>query len=798
MGKGVTKSLTRLAAIGLGATLLTLDAGGAAMAQGRSRVSSPSKDQKGDPLPVVFSADEVDYDQDLGITTARGSVEITQGQRTILADVVTYNEHTDTVAASGHVSMLQETGETVFANYVELTDSMRNGFLQDVRILMADRSRLVGNTGRRTGDGNRVELRKGIYTPCDLCKDDPSAPPLWDLRANSIVHNKELQNVEYDDVFLDIDGIPVLYSPYFSHPDPTVKRQSGFLPPTFGSSSTLGVIFKQPYYYVIDNDSDLTFAPMFTGQAGTLLEGEYRQRFANGEFSFLGSIVDASAGNGTTLDATTTTPNQLRYNVDSFGTFDIDQNLRAGFTVQRVSDQTFLELYKFGTSTPYLTSRGYLEDFEGRDYGVVNSYAFQSLQFGVSDKTQPIVLPSAEYTWAGAPQSWGGRFTTTVNGLDLLRETGSDSRRISLGTEFDLPFTMAGGQRFNFVAGLRGDAYNASDLQLTTNGPLTNASTGRLFPQVGLEWSYPWIRRTPDSSFIITPRAAVYAAPVGLNPSTIPNDDSQAVDFSETDLFTRNRAQGYDQVDSGQRVDYGLQADWSNNTGQSARLLVGQSYRLQRFSPLSTSGLSTQALATQALLAQTLATGAPTPVLSNAALNGTSDGLDRRLSDYVGRFSVTPGGTVDLSYRFRLDEQDLRPERQEAAISFGPSDLRVNASVLQLGPNLRDSEVESGFPAPGTAVERVELNLGLSVRFDQFWSASVSGTRELAGDGPALSTAAGLQYNDECLTFVATISQNGLRNQDIRPGTTVLFQLVLKNIGEIGIPALQLTPSTTG
>jgi LPS-assembly protein len=755
MGNGVTKSLKRLTAIGLGIAIFALDASGEAEAQGRGRVSSPTTDQKGNALPVVFSADEVNFDDDLGITTARGNVEITQGQRTILADLVTYNQRSDTVTASGHVTMLQETGETVFANYVELTDSMRDGFLQDVRILLADRSRLVGNTGRRTGDGNRVELRKGVYSPCDLCADDPSAPPLWDLSAETIIHNKAQQVVEYYDMYLDVDGYPVLYSPYFAHPDPTVKRQSGFLVPTIGGSSTLGTILKLPYYYVINESSDLTIAPMYTSLAGTVLEGEYRQRFANGDFMFQGSFVNAPAGAGTTLDSTATTPNQLRFNINSSGTIDIDDNLRTGFTLQRVSDQTYLEVYKFGTSTPFLTSRGFFEDFDGRDYGAVNSYAFQSLQFGVTDNTQPIVLPEAEYTWAGSPQSWGGRFTTTAEAVDLLRETGSNSRRVSLGTELDLPFTALDGQRFNFVAGLRGDAYEVTDLQLNLNGRLTNPSTERLFPQIGLEWSYPWVKRTPTSNFTITPRAAIYAAPVGLNPSNIPNDDSQGVDFNDAQLFTRNRAEGYDVVDSGQRVDYGLQGDWNNNTGQSGQFLIGQSYRFQTTSPFT--------------------------------INGVGDGLDRPLSDYVGRVAFTPGGTIDLTYHFRFDQRDLRPQRQEFSTSFGPSDLRVGLNLIQLGNNERDAETE-----------RLELGPSVNFRLDQFWTGNVGLTRELAGDGPAINTGAGLQYNDECLTFIATLTQYGVRDQDLRPGTTLLFQFVLKNIGEIGIPALQLVPSTTG
>src|SRR5438309_10437435 len=100
--------------------------------------------------PVVFQADEVQYDEQLGLTVAKGHVEISQGGEILLADTVSYNQRTDTVTASGHVSLLSPTGEIAFADFMELRDSMSNAVAQNVRMLLADRSRLAGNTARRT------------------------------------------------------------------------------------------------------------------------------------------------------------------------------------------------------------------------------------------------------------------------------------------------------------------------------------------------------------------------------------------------------------------------------------------------------------------------------------------------------------------------------------------------------------------------------------------------------------------------------------------------------------------------
>src|SRR5207245_1904969 len=238
---------------------------------------------------MLLTADELQNDEELGLVVAKGHVQISQGLRTLLADTVTYNQRTDTVTASGHVSLLEPTGEILFADFVELTNRFDDGFLQNIRALLSDRSRLAGNTGRRTG-GSRLELRRGVYSPCDLCRDDPTQPPLWQLRAETIVHDQQRHLVEYRDAMLELGGIPMLYLPYLAHADPSVKRQSGFMAPTFGNSTNLGAHITTPYYWAIGPDRDATFNPTFTSEAGQVLAGQYRQRFSNGEVQGSGSI----------------------------------------------------------------------------------------------------------------------------------------------------------------------------------------------------------------------------------------------------------------------------------------------------------------------------------------------------------------------------------------------------------------------------------------------------------------------------------------------------------------------------
>src|SRR6266567_3527358 len=206
---------------------------------GLAQFATQAQKKQDKNAPIVFQADEVQYDDQLALTVAKGHVEISQGGEVLLADTVSYNQRTDTITASGHVSLLESTGEVTFADFIELRDSMSNVFAQNVRRLLADRSRLAANAARRV-NGNRFELRRGIYSPCDLCKDDPSAPPAWQFKAREISDDKELKLIEFRDAVLEVDGVPIFYTPYLSEPDPSVKRASGFLTPTMGNSNTNG------------------------------------------------------------------------------------------------------------------------------------------------------------------------------------------------------------------------------------------------------------------------------------------------------------------------------------------------------------------------------------------------------------------------------------------------------------------------------------------------------------------------------------------------------------------------------
>ena len=119
----------------------------------------------------------------------------------------------------------------------------------------------------------QTEVTKGVFT---TCKKREGCPP-WELSAKKIIHDKENKTINYENAIIKIYDKPVAYFPYFSHPDPTTKRKSGFLTPSLKSSSNRKNYLSLPYYLVLAENKDLTFSPRLYDHEEVLLQTEYRQ-----------------------------------------------------------------------------------------------------------------------------------------------------------------------------------------------------------------------------------------------------------------------------------------------------------------------------------------------------------------------------------------------------------------------------------------------------------------------------------------------------------------------------------------
>jgi len=695
---------------------------------------APARAQDDTENIIVMQADEVRYDDVNRITTASGAVEFSNQGRILQADTVTYNAPADLVIATGNVVLVEPTGEVLFSEYAEMTGDLRQGVIQGIQILLAENARLAANGARRI-DGRITEMNKAVYSPCELCEDSLNHSPFWQVKARRVIHDELLQDLIYYDATLELFGVPLLYTPYLRHPDPSVERRTGFLTPQYGSSNTLGYNVLIPYYFDLAPDRDVTFAPLVTEEEGVVLLGEYRERTETGIYILDGSITYTDARDNTGQKSG---GDEERWHLKGEGIWQYDETWQYGFDLYRSSDDNYLSRYSFdGADT--LTSDLFVEGFRGRSYASAFGYVFQGLRPEDVPGEIPIIAPLLDYNLVTEPDEDGGFFTINANALALTRTGGTDSNRLSVETGWERRFLTDGGHLFTYRASLRGDAYQVDDVQLGNGQPNTSGFVGRVVPQTSLEWRYPLQRQSGSTQQLIEPIIMTVLSPNGGNPAEIPNEDSQDFEFDEVNLFSENRFPGLDRVEGGLRVNYGLRMGVYGYGGGRSEFLIGQVWRARDDDTF-----------------------------------GPQSGLDGHFSDYVGRVLVSPGRYVDLLYRFRLSNEDLSFRRSEMGFSVGPDWLKLGGSYIRL----EDAVVG----VVDTSDAREQFNLQVSAELLEEWSFQADWRQDLSGGG-TISYGGSLTYENECIAITGRGERSFTNNIGIDPGTAFFLTLKLKTLG---------------
>lgn len=732
---------------------LALLAGLAALAPLAAHAQLSQFAQKGTPAsrnePVTFTADQVDYDRDRSLVIATGHVEAWQNDRVIRADKITFDRNTNVAAATGNVVLLDPGGQIAFADYAELTEGMRNGVLRGMRALLAENGRLAANGARRT-EGQLNELSKVVYSTCNLCAKDPTRPPLWQIRALSAVQDLQHKRIEYQDATMQMAGIPIAYMPYFSHPDPSVKRASGLLVPSIGIASHIGPFVAVPYYWVLDDQSDTTITPMLTGQAGPQIDLEYRRRFNDGDL-----VVNGSAGY---LDGSP------QGTIFAHGRFNYNDTWRYGFDLDRASSTDYVRDFHLSSiigDSNLLTSQLYAEGFGEGAYTRIDTRFYQGLINTIVDTQLPFVMPRYEYSYFGQPDRLGGRLAVDAGAFNVLRTEGTNTQRANLSVNYSRPFQGQFGDLWKLSFHADAATYYATDLNEQPNfSTLNKNSVTRALPQVAVDFRWPFMRDSGAwGTQVIEPIAELIVAPqVGNSQlNNIPNEDSLDLEFTDQNLFGFNRFPGIDRLEGGVRANVAMHGAWYLN-GTTLDTLIGQSYRT-----------------------------APDDNFPEAS------GLHDTVSDVVARATFAPTNWLDLTYRTRLNHKNLATSFADAlaTVRMGPHFsmgggyiyTTFNPYEFYQQPQPPPLNNASGFYTP-----RNELTLSAATNWGQYRLSGYA-RRDLA-TGQMVSLGLDAAYEDECFIFDVKFARRYTSYNGDNGSTGILFQLTFKSIGQFGYRAM--------
>ncbi len=526
-----------------------------------------SADQK-----IKIIADEIQVNNDESIIKAEGNaIADDQKNSKIKSDIIIYNEAQSLINAEGNVILNDIEGNTYFFDKLQSDDEMNHLEGNEVRARLEDGSRIVGS--KMVKKENLSNLSNAEYTPC--LEDDYLIEncPGWKLKAKNIFQDNENKTIYYDHARIHLFNIPVFYLPFFSHPDPSVNKRSGFLMPTVETDQNLGDTFSVPIFYNIKSNLDLTFTPTIQSKSNDFYSINYRQLNDSGLFNIDASIDDNDDSSGTSNHFFY--EGQINNSLGSLNTFMQTSN---NDTYMRKNKINKLTVLKSGLSFE-TTNKSHFFSIDTIGYkhlaiqdGEQWEYVYPRLEYNIDNINDKIFNGKMSlnnqfdfnkelndnYTSLAASQiNWNKNIINNKNGL--LFENKANFRIVSISV----------------------DSKSSAD----TNNI-------RFYPQINSLVSYPLFKSSEKYNQTLTPIFMPILAPY--------NNYTAAQEISNSNIFSPNRAISIKEWESGPRVNYGLEWFLDDNTDNSIKLTFGQSFRFNKRNSDTTEELSDYYFSTDA------------------------------------------------------------------------------------------------------------------------------------------------------------------------------------------------------
>jgi LPS-assembly protein len=705
--------------------------------------------------PLYMQADQLIYDTRNNRVIAQGNVEIYYNNYILTADQVVYDQNVNKLLAEGNAQLKDPNGGITRADRFEALDDFRDAFIQSLSVVTADETRIAAARASRR-EGNTTEYERGKFTPC---KSDPGMPPLWCIGAARIIHDQRAATISYQDAQFELFGIPILYTPYFQHPDPTVKHRSGFLMPAMGNSTTLGFFTEVPYYFALAPNYDFTLHPRYYEKYGILWQGEWRHRLATGQYNIklwgIDQVEDPAVGS--------VIEPGWRGSIQTRGQFSLSSWWRYGWDVTADSDEAFRRFYKLD---PIIqtdrVNTVYLQGQSDRNYFAAKLYQFGGLLLTDTPYSNAWVHPVIDYNYIVGAPILGGELSFNAHARSLSRSDSTDSSRAVVEANWRRKMVDPVGQVWTPFAHARGDVYSYTDaVDPVTLKPIPDDTVLRGVAAAGVLYSYPFVAHTASASHVIEPTAQIITRQNRLDQRRLPDEDAKSLIFDDTLLFDIDKFSGYDRYEVGTRANVGVQYTLQAMNGIYGRAVFGQSFHLSGDNPFLDPGFD------------------PTGAYNFSPTSG----LETNRSDYVAGLYVSPVAGLNLITQSRFDEKDWKLRRNDTVVAggYGPLSGSIAYSYTHFDPLV--SAIDS----------QQELTPTLGLRLTNHWSLAGSMRYDIDAQF-RIQDSISLSYADECFVLTASYVETFVENAalDLRPDRTVMVRFALKHIGEFNYQTDQL------
>ncbi|MEF3047394.1 LPS-assembly protein LptD [Pseudotabrizicola sp. L79] len=681
---------------------------------------------------AALVADAVSVDPS-GRLVASGGVEVFYQGRRLRATRIVYDRADDSLLIEGPIVLVDGTDTILIASQAELSADLNEGILTSARLVLNRELQMAATQIQRIG-GRYMQLDNVVASSCKVCEGDPT--PLWEIRARKVVHDQQERQIYFDQAQFRVAGLPVAWFPRLRMPDPTLKRATGVLMPSFRTTTSLGTGIKLPYFITLGPHRDLTVTPYFSTKSGRTVELRYRQAFASGTVELNGAVSRDEI-----------VPGETRYYLTAEGEFALPRDFTLTFDGVIVSDAGYLLDYGLGDEDR-LESRMDVSRTSRNEYISGRLVGIRSIREGETNSTLPTIISDFTFhrRFSGGPlggeaglkfqthshyrSSDDGSTDSDGDGISDGRDVARASLRLDWRRNWQLPMGMVG----TVLGEVRADAYRIS--QDDTYG----GGTTRLHGGLGAELRWPWQKTGASGvSHVIEPVAQFVWAPKGVE--SLPNEDSRLVEFDESSLFSLNRFPGSDAVERGGHLNLGVTYTRYDPAGWTLSTTLGRVFRdsdLGQFSQAS--------------------------------------GLDGQQSDWLATLQLSLPQGLSFGHRMLIDDTSSL-NKAESQISLQRDRYSLTGSYVWI---IADTDEDRPDPIS-------ELLLDGSYKLTDNWTAFGQTRYDFEADR-ANRASVGLQFRNECVSVDLSLSRRFTSSTSVTPTTDFGLAVDLVGLGS-GISA---------
>ena len=727
----------------------------------------------------TFSANKLTYSQDDNIIEATGNVVAkNQEGKQISSDKIIYNKKTQQLSTFGNSKFTDEKGGTLFAESfeynlekkiisaekkVKFIDKEKNTYYFSKlnaddkfdEIIGFDINADLNKQNLKSGDkfnefieprfsGKSASIKNNItivkdarFTTCKKTNETDGCA-YWNLNAGELTHDKEQKKITYKNASLDLNNVPVLYLPYFAHPDPTVKRESGFLPPTLANlGGDIGSTIKIPYFYPVSQSADFTVSPVYYFKQHPLLLGEYREKFKNGDISLEGGFTQGYK------EVTTTKTDGSRHHLYGnlnliFSDKILDQTI-LNAKVQQVNNPTYLRVNKINSTNDGFKKNLIKED----DTKLTNEINLNS--FG---KTENLNIKAATYRDISVTKN-SDQYSYLLPELSYSKYNLFNDNNLSLNSIFKSQNTNTNQNKSTFINNLdysTQDFYNnnlgigykfltkINNINYYSDYKTPNQNlNSQINPVVGFDTSLPFAKINKDTEQYIIPRILTRYAPGKMTNATT-NDTTLNTD----NIFSMNRMNSDELIEKD--LSFNLGADWiwqekkiNNKEPEKATISVGQVLKLNKDLDMP-----------------------------------TKSSLQKSNSDIVSKINYLSPKNFDVTLKSTFDNQLNHVYYNDFTFKKNFTSSEVNFNFYE-----KNSHIGNERYAKANVASYVTDSTKLKIESDRNLKTDLTNSHKL-----------GIENENECIRYGFYLQKNYSSDKDLKPATSVYFGVTLLPLGE--------------